>query len=145
MMSHDVTLLFEHEDEIQEALDIVQRFYLKRRLFPNTTKCEIVIFDPKKRGLKTTPKLVGNLLPKVHQITYLGQIFSDDAKFSSHIKNGRKKRQFGAGKQGMSPGGTAKRLYKLRKQFVTVVRKPQDYSERRRGALCMAPAMMNSS
>ena len=29
----DVTLLIEHEEEIQLALDTIQQFYLKRRLF----------------------------------------------------------------------------------------------------------------
>ena len=86
----DVVLLIEHEEEIQPALDTIQSFYLKRRLYPIPTKCDIINFDPKKRALKTTPSLLGKPLPKVQQLTYLGQFFSDDAKFSAHIKKATK-------------------------------------------------------
>ena len=32
----DVVLLIEHEEEIQPALDTIQSFYLKRRLYPKS-------------------------------------------------------------------------------------------------------------
>ena len=76
-------LLIEHEEEIQLAQGTIQSFYLKRRLYPNPTKCEIITFDPKKGVLKTTPSLLGKPLPKVQQLTYLGQLFSDDAKYTA--------------------------------------------------------------
>ena len=41
--------------------------------------------------MKSEPTLTGGPLPKVNQITYLGQLLSDDAKFSAHNKKRTKK------------------------------------------------------
>ena len=51
------------------------------------------MYEPKKKALKTTPSLLGKPLPNVQQLTYLVQLFSDDAKFSAHIKKRTKKKK----------------------------------------------------
>ena len=54
----DVTLLVEFEEDLQLALDAIQSFYIKRKLTPNPKKCELIVFDPKKRNLRKKRRLL---------------------------------------------------------------------------------------
>ena len=41
----DVTLLVEFEEDMQLAFDTIQSSYIKRKLTPNSKKCELIVFD----------------------------------------------------------------------------------------------------
>ena len=82
----DVILLVEFEEDLQLALDTIQSFYIKRKLTPNPKKCELIVFDPKKRNLKKKPTFVGKELKEVKDFVYLGACFSVDGKWTKHIK-----------------------------------------------------------
>lgn len=87
----DLVLLLEHEEEVEKALKIVESFYLKRKLIPNPQKCEFIVFDPKKRSVKTKPKILNRELKQVKEVLYLGQTITQCATWSRHIKKRTKR------------------------------------------------------
>ena len=64
---------------------------MRRKLVPNPDKCEIIVFDPMRHKLETEPTFIGQKLKNIHEVVYLGQLFSDDVKWSTHIKHRTKK------------------------------------------------------
>ena len=55
----DVIILAEDEEDMRQALKVIERYYIRKRLTPNAGKCEIIIFDPKKRVLRESFKMNG--------------------------------------------------------------------------------------
>ena len=87
----DIIILAEDEEDMRQALKVIERYYIRKRLTPNAGKCEIIIFDPKKRALRENFKMNGKDIKQKKEVVYLGFTLSEDCKWSAHIKKRTKK------------------------------------------------------